>query len=204
MKKIAFLACILLLTSCGGGNKNTAEDSSPFVDDIPEEGDVRETFTYITKDSIGGIWIGQSVNEVSDSIPGLYTHVTHGASPDAVTITFCGPEGERFIAYDFGEGKIDVLNLINSMVKVRNGERSFGIGDSFSNILSLPGVETEWSEYENSGTWYWKWDSLWFAPSQESVTAGLSRKLYHSDTCPEAEDFDESVKIGFIGTGLPF
>lgn len=206
MKKTVYFALgTLLFVSCNGKTENHESDSDSLEVLTPEVEVVQEGIHHIlTKDSIGSIWIGQSVNEIPDSVPGLYTEKENGASPDAVTIVFKGPEGERFIAYDFGEGKIDVLNLIDTSVKVKAPRGEFGIGDSFTKVLELPGVTEEWSEYDNSGTWYWRWEGLWFAPSQETISEHLSRRLYHSGQAPTRADFDEDVTIGFIGTGLPF
>lgn len=206
MNKFTFSAAIaLLLASCGSSHKQ-----SDAVEDTIAETTTEITIAEnspaitITKDSIGSIWIGQSINEVHEAVEGLYTAKENGASEDAVTIVFKGPEGERFIAYDFGEGKIDVLNLIDTVVKVDAPRGRFGIGDSFSRVLELPGVEEEWSGYENTGTWYWKWEGLWFAPSQESISDSLSRRLYNPVQAPTRTDFDDNVTVGFIGTGLPF
>ncbi len=194
-----------LLVSCSGSqgkgsaDSDSIEETASLVDSIPAE-----PRPVLTKDSIGGIFIGESVNDVPDAIEGLYTAKENGASPDAVTIVFKGAEGERFIAYDFGEGKIDVINLIDTVAQVKAPRGMFGIGDKFSNVLQLPGVETEWSGYDNSGTWYWKWEWLWFAPSQETISENLSRRLYQPIQAPTPADFDDSVTVGFIGTGLPF
>lgn len=194
-----------LLVSCSGSqgkgsaDSDSIEETASLVDSIPAE-----PRPVLTKDSIGGIFIGESVNDVPDAIEGLYTAKENGASPDAVTIVFKGAEGERFIAYDFGEGKIDVINLIDTVAQVKAPRGMFGIGDKFSNVLQLPGVETEWSGYDNPGTWYWKWEGLWFAPSQETISENLSRRLYQPIQAPTPADFDDSVTVGFIGTGLPF
>lgn len=208
MKKIVLLSIVLVtLASCGGKkSQGDAEDSS-WTEVTSEDSAIAadaDPTVYITKDSIGLIHIGQSVNYIPSAVGGLYTSKENGASEDAVTILFKGPEGDRFIAYDFGEGVIDVLNLIDTVVKVKSPEGDFGIGDSFAYVLNLPGVEQEWSGYDNSGTWYWKWEGLWFAPSQESVTDSLSKRLYNPDVAPTADAFDKSVTVGFIGTGLPF
>ena len=112
------------------------------------------------------------INAVPDSVPGLYVRKVNGASPDAVTIDFEDEDGERFIAYDFGEGKIDVINLIGG--------------------------------YDGGGMWYWRWEGLWFAPSQDNLPTVLSRRLYHSESAPTSADFTDDVTVGFIGTGLPF
>lgn len=196
----------MLLAACGGSKKPVPADSDTLglepeaaVDSV-----MQKQTAYLTKDSIGGIHIGMSINEVPDSIPGLYAAKENGASEDAVTITFSDPDGEKFIAYDFGEGVVDVVNVIGRDVKVKAPRGEFGLGDKFSKVLELPGVAEEWSGYDGNGSWYWVWEGLWFAPSHETLTDVLSRRLYNSQAAPTRADFNEDVTIGFIGTGLPF
>lgn len=202
---IAAIAFVML-GSCGGNKKNSRAESDSVLQPIAEMTDsvLPKSIYYLTHDSIGSIHVGMSVNEVPDSVAGFYTSKEDGASEDAVTITFKEGERENFIAYDFGEGKIDVINLIGSNVKVKAPRGDFGLGDKFSKVLELPGVAQEWSGYDGNGSWYWVWEGLWFAPSQETLSESLSRRLYHSESAPTVADFSEDVTIGFIGTGLPF
>ena len=80
-----------LLVSCSGSqgkgsaDSDSIEETASLVDSIPAE-----PRPVLTKDSIGGIFIGESVNDVPDAIEGLYTAKENGASPDAVTIVFKG------------------------------------------------------------------------------------------------------------------
>ncbi len=203
-KYSAIIGTLVLLSACSGGKTKSADTIDTVTSDETEIVEELSKPIYITQDSIGAIKIGESINDIPAAIEGLYVAKEYGASPDAVTITFKGEEGERFIAYDFGEGKIDVLNLIDGTVKVKSPKGEFGMGDKFSNVLQLPGVEVEWSGYENTGTWYWVWEGLWFTPSQDNITESLSRRLYQSIQAPTPADFDDSITIGFIGTGLPF
>lgn len=203
-KSVSILWCLFLLGACSGGGTKQGDTIDSVTTEEPAIVEELSKPIYITQDSIGAIKIGMSINDIPASMEGLYMAKEYGASPDAVTITFKGEEGERFIAYDFGEGKIDVLNLIDSTVKVKSPKGEFGMGDKFSNVLQLPGVEVEWSGYENTGTWYWVWEGLWFTPSQENISESLSHRLYQSIQAPTPADFDDNITIGFIGTGLPF
>lgn len=207
MKK---LICITLaavtLTSCGGHKDTAAVDTDSLMTENPVDTVVAEMPTvYITQDSIGAIKIGMPIGDVPQAVEGLYTRKENGASLDAVTIDFVQDDHARFVAYDFGEGKIDVINLIGQDVKVQTLKGDLGIGDPMATVLDLPGVAAEWSGYDGSGMWYWKWQGLWFAPAQENLSQALSQRLYHSGQAPTMKDFqDEGVTIGFIGTGLPF
>ena len=195
----------ITLAGCGHSDKSGAVDSDTIPEQVIAEAETSGTnIAYITKDSIGGIYIGMPIQEIPDSIDGLYSKKTHGDSPDAVALIFSDPEGERFVAYDFGEGKIDVLNLIGSDVKVKVPGGEIGIGDVFTDVMNLPGVKPEWSGYDDGGMWYWTWEGLWFAPSQDNLPMQLSQRLYHSGQAPTRNDFTDEITVGFIGTGLPF
>lgn len=78
------------------------------------------------------------------------------------------------------------------------------IGDEFSRVLSLPGVEAEWEDSDDEGMWCWHWRGIWFQPDQSHLPEALSRELY-SDVAPPADAaFTPGVRIGYIGTGLPW
>lgn len=207
MKKIAFSAVAVMaivLASCGGKKSEAYEESDSVA--IMEMVDIvaGERIPTLTKDSLGEVYVGRRMAELADSVPGLYSHKENGASPDAVTVTFSNADGAQFVAYDFGEGNVDVINLVGRDVAVSTPGGDVRLGDSFEKILSLPGVVAEWSGYDDSGSWYWTWEGIWFAPSAESLTPELSRVLYQSAEEPAADKFSDEVKIGFIGTGLPF
>lgn len=205
MKRLILPAlCALMLTSCSG-NKKQAQDSDSILeaDMVAAVAAVRSA-TYLTADSLGPVKVGMPMAELPDSVDGLYTHKTLGQSPDAVAMDFVDNDGPQFVAYDFGEGNVDVINIVGNAVLVNAPRGSFGLGAPFSKVLELPGVETEWIGLDNGGTWYWKWQGLWFAPAQENLPDELSRRLYHSGQAPTYKDFNDQVTVGFIGTGLPF
>ncbi|MBD5358474.1 MAG: hypothetical protein HDR88_16055 [Bacteroides sp.] len=206
-KKIIISALwAVILTACGGSKKEVLSEFDSVLEEVELLTDsvVRKPMAYITKDSVGVIKIGMSINNVPDYAPDLYDKKLDGASEDAVTVTFSDSDGEKFIGYDFGEGKIDVINVIGKDVKVKAPKGEFGIGDKFAKVLELPGVTAKWSGYDGGGSWYWVWEGLWFAPSQDTLTETLSRRLYYSGSAPTVVDFNDDITIGFIGTGLPF
>lgn len=206
MNKIIYpVLFALTLSACGKGQKAESADSDSIAESAVMEAveAVRQSM-YITKDSIGAIAIGTAVNTLPDSVPGLYTSKENGASPDAVTVVFSDDNGQEFIAYDFGEGNVDVINVIGTGVYVDAPRGAFNLESPFSKVLELPGVETEWMSYDDNGMWYWRWNGLWFAPSQDNLPRDLSMRLYNSEQAPTPKDFTDEVKVGFIGTGLPF
>ena len=156
-------------------------------------------------DTVAGLHIGMPVSQIPDSIAGLYNLKRNTDSGDAVAIEFLEDGVERFVAYDFGEGNIDVINIIGGDVKVKTMKGDLTVGSPMTAVLNLPGVQAEWSSYDGNGMWYWTWEGLWFAPSQENLSTELSHRLYHSGQAPTMKDFeDDEVTIGFVGTGLPF
>ncbi len=207
MKKLSLIAIgTVLFAGCGGHKSAPVTDTDSVSEETAADSVVAvQPTVYLTKDSIGGVLIGMPIGEVPHQIDGLYTRRDNGASPDAVTIDFIQDDHSRFVAYDFGEGKIDVINLIGPDVKVKTLKGDIGIGDPMEIVLDLPGVKPEWSGYDGNGMWYWTWEGLWFAPAQENLSQALSQRLYHSGQAPTIKDFqNEGVAIGFIGTGLPF
>ncbi|MDE6422246.1 MAG: hypothetical protein K2K95_02360 [Muribaculaceae bacterium] len=207
MNKLIFIALgAVALTSCGGHKSDTVVDTDSIVtENVADEMEAELPTVYLTKDSIGSVSIGMPIGDVPHQVEGLYTLRENGASPDAVTIDFIQNDHARFVAYDFGEGKIDVINLIGPDVKVKTMKGDIAIGSPMALVLDLPGVKPEWSGYDGNGMWYWTWEGLWFAPSQNDLSQGLSQRLYHNGQAPTIKDFqEENVTIGFIGTGLPF
>lgn len=209
MKKITIIFSVIavsLFPSCGGKNsESNVIDSDTVAVNPADMIEAEATTAYLTKDSIGCIAIGMELAEIPDSIGGLYSSKNVGESHDAMSIEFFEDQAPRFVVYDFGEGKIDVINLIGSSVKVATINGDLGIGDPMDKVLNLPGVKAEWCGFDDGGMWYWIADGIWYAPDQSSLTAELSHRLYHSGQAPTVKDFENgNVSIGFIGTGLPF
>lgn len=206
MKKLVMAAGVLLMAaSCAGNSEKKQTDSDSIaLAEIEEMVETVRDHVCITADSVGFVAIGMPMNQLPDSVPGLYDHKRHSSSPDAVAFVFSDSEGDSFVAYDFGEGNVDVINLIGKQIKVAGSQGVFGMGDAFSNVLLLPEVEAEWAGTGSGGSWYWVWHGIWFAPSNDSLSETASRKLYDSHQPPLASDFTEKDIIGFIGTGLPY
>ena len=212
-----FLALIWFIISCGSKkNSNLTEteivaDSiqhviAPTIEEPVKEDSIKEKQTgfHLTSEGVGEISIGRSVNHLPASIKGLYTDWEHGSSTDALTITFIDNDGPSFIAYDFGEAQIDVIDIIGKNIYVKTPNGNLKLGDSFNKVTTLPGVQREWVNTDNSGIWFWVWDDLWFGPSQDLLTEEVARNLYNHDATFDNIRFPDKIKIGFIGTGIPF
>ena len=107
---------LLAAASCGQSGHNSAADTdSAFIDSATarEEAilDSAASLT-LTADSIGCIRIGMAVDRIPRTVAGFYASTTLDSTPDAQTISFNDPQGDPiFTAYDFMEGKVDVIAL---------------------------------------------------------------------------------------------
>lgn len=181
-------------------------DSDTIVADV-EATDSLPGEYYLTPEGVGPVAVGELISNLPSYMPGLYTAIEHGDTDQAQEYIFHNNGAAVMTALDFMEGKIDVLYLSTPGIKVQTPAGDIQIGDSFSKVLSLPGLEKEFEtidEEGSAGMWYWKWDGLWFTVDQSRLTPVLVDKLYSDEKEPLSVDFDDKVKIGYIGTGLPF
>lgn len=200
---------LLGLGSCGGGRKSAAADSSA-MDSIVEaaaeaENEVLENRPLLTPDSLGPVKLGMLVTEIPQDVNGLYVSFTPEVTPDAQTFIFSGEKGEPlFSAYDFLEGKVDIISLLSPTLGASVGEKILHIGDSFRDVLALPGAFSEWIAYDEGGLWYWKAGGLWFGVNEAGLDSSFAQELCNPAHPPKAASMPESATIGYIGTGLPF
>lgn len=207
MRKLAMIVCLTAIMVSCKENKKTATSDSDSAEVMQMVNEVVESSNepiYLSKDSIGTLAVGMETNDLPAVVDGLYDSSVPGTTTDALTIHFHRGDVDEFVAYDFGEGRIDVIEAVGPDVKVKTNAGDLELGDSFVKVLELPGVQTEWTGYDDGGMWYWVWEGIWFAPVQDTLPEGLSKLLYNSSKAPEKSDFTENIKIDFIGTGLPF
>lgn len=204
MKRLLISAAtVLILVGCGK-KQNVAVNDSDTLDIVTElEGDTVPSF-YITSEGIGNVKIGEMIDDLPDMVTGLYNTRQEGNHTEAHAVMFNNNTGTIFTALDFMEGKIDMLYLDNAYVKVKGPEGDFCMGDSFDKVLSLPGVRAEWEESDQTGEWYWTWEGLWLGVDPQNLPVALQQRLYDGGKEPAADDFNENVTIGYIGTGLAF
>lgn len=207
----AMALLLMLAAGCGRGSES-GRDSDSLTDSMAvEEIAAADTVLYLCADSIyssagGSLRVGTSVRNVPSAIEGLYDAVEHAPGVDAEELRFKLGDEYLFTALDFGEGKVDMIMANNASVRavVAGAETEVTLLSPFSEVLALPGVAPEWCGLDDTGMWYWTASGLWFAPSQEHLTPGLSQRLYNEDNMPVAGDFTPEVTTGYIGTGVPF
>lgn len=206
LRILSVLFLTLLLASCGGKkNIETATDSdTTSVEEAVEE--AADTTYYLTSENLGPVIIGERMTAIPESYDRLYTSRVHADSHIGNVVAFYDNEEQMFTIFDYMEGNVDMIVLDSPRIKVAAPGGDIALGDSFMNILSLPSVEAEWIQDDDgtSGKWFWTWSGLWFGIDESHLTEKLSSHLYNGATQPMAEDFDETVRIGYIGTGLPY
>lgn len=207
------LSVILLLVACGGKDKSASDSDSaagadPFelpVDSLPASSLTLDSAGVRTDAGTLVAAIGTPVKNIPDSVGGVYDNVTRDRGPEADEYRFMLGDEYLFTALDFGSGLIDMI-MVNgaSVAAIAPDGTRVTLASSFSEVLALPGISAEWGGLDDTGTWYWNAAGLWFAPDQSHLPQGLSQKLYNEETMPEPSDFDGSVRVGYIGTGIPF
>jgi len=196
---------LLMLVSCGGNKKSPGAgltDSARTVD--MESAAAGETEFFLTQDSIGPVRVGGNIADMPEAVSNLYDVVLATETPDAMAYTFLLSDVPQFTIYDFMEGKVDVIALEGNARAVNTPDGQLRVGDEFSRVLALKGVESEWESLDDTGIWYWKWNGLYFGVDESAIIEKLGEALCNGQMPPRATDFTPDVKIGYIATGLPF
>ena len=197
-------ASILLLCSCGVGNKKVVESAQVIADSIPAEPSADLLEIPITNLGIEEVKCGMRVNSLTPSMANLYDSIAIEQDLDHTTYQFMLDGRPRFTGYEFGDGLIDALAAADSSVYVDTPDGHLTLGMPFSRLLKLKDATAEYQALDDNGMWSWRWQGLYFLPSQQNLPQRLSSKLYNQATTPDAADFDDNVVIDYIGTGLPY
>lgn len=202
------LAVMAVLTSCGGREKDVVRDSdsggaAPVVEKPAE---VKEA--YITRLGIDTIRVGMKISDIPERVDGLYDAFNPGADIrdiEALQYDFSMDGNVRFSVLDFGDGKVDVVFAGDYSVGVGqpDGAAPLVLGDKFSRVLDLEGVTSKWNPYDSMGFWAWEWNGVWFMVDKEGINEQNSMKLFNPEKTPSEADLT-NIRIGYIGTGLPF
>lgn len=216
LKREATLFPILLLMILAGAcgrSATSSSDSDSAVTPAEGEEDVADARIFLNGDSIWiaggrGVAVGTPVVEIPETIPSLYDNLETDEANGATQLHFKMGDEYIFTVLDFGEGRADLIMANTAKVEVApvDGwpQQPVSLSSPFLNVVALPGAAPEWVDYDESGMWYWRWNNLWFAPDQSHLTRELSMHLYNEDTPPSPSDFDESIAIGYLATGIPF
>lgn len=208
MRHISLSAALalLLLASCSGKKDNsaTATDSDSTLTAQMESPVAGPEDFYLTADSIGPVRVGDAISDLPVAVANLYDHMITSDTPDAMAYTFLLADIPQFTIYDFMDGKADVIALEGNARGVQVPGGQLRVGDEFSKVLALKGVESEWGGIDDNGVWYWKWNGLYFGVDETNMNEKLGDALTDSKLPPRASMFSPDVKIGYIATGLPF
>lgn len=203
---IGIALAMLCLGSCGGNRKDTGTDqTSDSAATAQMESPVAgpENY-YLTNDSIGPIRVGATISSLPAAVANLYDNMITTETPDAMAYTFMLADVPQFTIYDFMEGKVDVIALEGNARSVNTPDGELRVGDEFSKVFKLSGVESDWQGFDDSGIWYWKWNGLYFGVDETDIPENLADALCDGKRPPRAALFTPTVKIGYIATGLPF
>lgn len=204
------LLCVMtawIPVSCSGSGAKVNQDSgavdSPVADTVAAAPAAEILLTARGLDTIG---IGMRTGDIPQSKDGVYDFVSAEDGYEGTnTYIFVRGESPLFTAYEFTPGIIDVISAESPLVAVAAPDGSrLHLGDEFAQVLSLPGVQAEWENADGDGMWCWQWEGLWFQPDQSRLSEELSRELYSDVAPPATSSFTSEVKIGYIGTGLPW
>lgn len=203
---ISIFTSLFLLASCGGNKEgaqiNMQSDSAQTAEqESPVAGPVDY---YLTADSIGPIRVGESISALPTAVPNLYDMMITDSTPIGMAYTFCLGTVPQFTVYDMMEGKVNIICLEQNARGVMTPRGELRVGDEFTKVLLLDGVESEWENYDDGGIWYWKWNGLFFGVDEMGLSENFADMLEDEDMPPRASAFNSKIKIGYIGTGLPF
>lgn len=207
MRRILYwiLPVAALFSACGGGHKaeGGADSDSVLTTEMvsPIAGD---TVFNLTVDSLGPVKVGEKIASLPDAVANLYDNVEISDTPDAVAYTFRLADVPQFTVYDFMDKQVDIIALEGDAHGVAGPDGTIRIGDAFTRVLELPGVVAEWQAMEDGGIWYWKWEGLFFGVDEMGLSVEMADGLCDEHRPPRASLFDPEVKVGYIGTGLPF
>lgn len=201
------------LLSCGSrgadGFAKDSADSEEVALGGTAEGDNGVRMMLISQ-GLGPVRVGESLDSLPDSVPGLYDSAMLQEGEDCRTLIFARSTDRGLTMYpfsvlDFGDNRVDVILLNDDQCGVQTPEgKVITLSTPFKNVLTLPEVSARWEEVEGSGAWYWTWEGLWFQPSLDNPGDSLGARLFDGRSAPVADDFTDEVTIGYIGTGLPF
>lgn len=195
---------ILILASCSGKEQKAEETLSVEPSVVTELPKKAVSDAVLTPAGIEPIRIGMRISEILPQVENLYDSIWREEGFKANFYHFYLNGNERFTAYEFDSGVVNVVSASNRSIVVKgpSGEE-MRIGDSFKKVLGLRDVNAVW-QAEEEGMWCWNWRGIWFYPEEGNMPQVLEYKLGNQTSIPQASDFNDDIIIGYMGTGLPW
>lgn len=201
----ALFIALVLFAACSGKKEAKTEQQSDSAATVEMEAAIAgPTEYFLTADSIGPVKVGDKISDLPAAVPNLFDMMIPTETPDAMAYTYLLADVPQFTIYDFMDGKVDVIALEGNARAINTPKGQIRVGDEFTNVLALPGVESEYETMDDMGIWYWKWNGLYFSVDETNLSDTLSEALCDGKRPPRAAMFTPDVKIGYIATGLPF
>lgn len=205
-KPTIFIVAALILAGCSGNKKAAqpaADTDSAFIREAEAAIDSIQTPT-LTAQGIGDVRIGMALDSVPQGQISLYDNIVTDDSGEFKALNFRLGDKDMFTVTDYDDGKVDMISLYTSGVGVAVPNDTLRIGDPFTKLLKQSGVTTEFVSMDDMGVWYWRYKGLWFWPAEEGMSQALNNAMSERRNPPSAAMIGDRVKIGYIGTGVPF
>lgn len=199
------MAFAVIMSSCGGSGSRSADTLTVTQDTVPTPEPEVVLEARLSPRGIDPVKIGMRITEISPKVENLYDSIVHESGYESDSYSFLLDGKQRFTVYEFESGAVDVLAVDDGSVFVSTPDGgSVRLGDDFSKVLAIKGVQPVWESADGDGMWCWTWQGIWFQPDQSNLPDVLSHKLYNPSSAPAASDFNSEVKVGYMGTGLPW
>lgn len=201
---------LMLLIAGGCGNRAGKEEEKPDTLRVevsePEVAEEAESgTTLMTSSGIGPIRKGMRIVEIQPQIENLYDSISRQSGYESNYYSFYLKGEPRFTVYEFEKGMVsDISADSDNIVVPGDGNQTLSLGDSFSDVLKLKGVKPVWQTGDEEGMWCWERDGIWFVPDQETLPEDIAGKFYNQRVAPTLKDINSEIKIGYIGTGMPW
>lgn len=195
------------LAACSSGEREIIRKDTVTIapDPTPPMPEHAISDVAISPRGVGPIRTGMRISEIKPSVENLYDTIVRESGYDSNSYYFILDGETRFSVYEFESGIVNVVAADNPTVVVNGPDGCrLRIGDSFNRIVEIKDSNAVWQSVDGDGMWCWNWQGLWFVPEQDKLDDRLAHKLYNQTCSPQRSDFPDDVKIGYIGTGLPW
>lgn len=206
---LSLIVPVIMIAGCkkGGGENHAASKEVVAEDTVDSAVAAEDTIpdAELISAGIEPIRVGMRVVDIAPKVENLYDSIVNQGGYESNSYYFYLYGKQRFTAYEFSEGKVSVVSADDGSIVVKGADgETLRIGDPMAKVMSLKGVKTEWQPADDEGMWCWNWKGIWFLPDQEVLTEQQTEALYNPDKAPSAKEFGTGVKIGYMGTGLPW
>lgn len=196
----------LSLTGCGGKQAQPVVDTVTVEpNDSPDLPESSMIDAQLTARGIEPVKVGMRIVEIEPRVENLYDTIVREGGYESNSYHFLLNGEQRFTVFEFESGIANIVAADNESIIVNgNDDNILRLGDSFTKVFDLKDVKPVYQSMDDEGMWCWQWQGIWFQPDQQNLNDVLVHKLYSTSVAPVKSDFTDDIKIGYIGTGLPW